>query len=252
MSYKQHLSKFFDENKYARWYCLIVDRALCENRAKGSMYFERHHILPKAKTMWPEFASLRDHPWNGVLLTPREHFICHRLLTRMCSGVAHRSMVYGLKRLTTGPKFGSRWYSRIREEFMLMNSGSTHPSFGKKASTETKAKMSASAPKTKSAEHRRKIGEANSRRIWTDSSRQKASRSARLKTLSSEHRANISKKTSGSANPMAGTKWIHHPGTEVSKIVKLIDLQSWLDVGWVIGQSAKTKMLARRVTLAPD
>jgi hypothetical protein len=111
--------------------------------------------------------------------------------------------------------------------------------------------MSASAPKTKSAEHRRKIGEANKRRIWTEQSRRKASVSASKKTLSQEHRANISKKTSGSANPMSGTKWIHHPDTEVSKAIKNIDLDQFLRAGWVIGRSAKAKPL-REARMASD
>ena len=248
--YKQHTSKFFIANKFRTWYFAIIDRALQEDRIKGPQY-ERHHILPKAKSMWPEFGSLRDHPWNGVLLTMREHFTCHRLLTRITVDGARRSMVFGLKRLTTGEGYGSRWYEKIRAEFMRTNRGETHPSFGLKMSAESRARMSASAPKTKSTEHRRKIGEANARRVWTEKSRQKASTSASQKTLSLEHRANISKKTSGISNPMAGTKWIHDPTTEISKVIKKIDLDQFLRDGWVVGQSAKTKALARKATLAP-
>ena len=247
--YKEHTSRFL-ANKYSTWYFAIVDRALSEHRIKGAQYFERHHILPKAKSMWPEYGSLKDHPWNGVLLTPREHFICHRLLTRMTTGAAKTSMVFGLKRLTTGTKYGSRWYAKIRAEFVRANSGSSHPSFGLKASLETRALMSASAPKTKSPEHRRKIGEANARRVWTDESRRKASVSASQKTLSDDHKANIAKKTAGDLNPMAGTKWIHHPETEDSRVVKKINLDQWLNEGWVIGQSAKTKAVAVASRLA--
>ncbi len=41
---------------------------------------EKHHILPKAKTLFPEYASLKQNPWNKVALTGHEHFIAHWLL----------------------------------------------------------------------------------------------------------------------------------------------------------------------------
>lgn len=39
-----------------------------------------HHILPKGKHCWPEYANLRRNPWNAVKLTNRQHFIAHLLL----------------------------------------------------------------------------------------------------------------------------------------------------------------------------
>lgn len=204
--YKQHTSKFI-ENKYSTWYFAIIDRALSENRVKGAQYFERHHVLPKAKI----------------------------------------SMVYALKRLATGAKYGARWYAKIRAEFMRTNSGPSHPSFGRKASPEECARRSAAAPKTKSAEHRRKIGDANARRIWTEESRRRSSVSASQKSLSAEHRANIAKRTAGDLNPMVGTKWIHHLRDFSLWVVKKHDLDQWISTGWVIGQSAKTVASNRQV-----
>ena len=42
------------------------------------VYYEQHHILPKS--LYPDF---RLHKENLVLLTAREHFIAHKLLTEI-------------------------------------------------------------------------------------------------------------------------------------------------------------------------
>jgi hypothetical protein len=61
---------------YKRVYDNIVSKALLENRSKrGEVYYESHHILPKCQGGDNSIGNL-------VLLTGREHFICHWLLTR--------------------------------------------------------------------------------------------------------------------------------------------------------------------------
>ena len=56
---------------YQKVYGQIVDRARVDSRAKGSsIYYESHHIVPKC-------ISGSDDSNNKVLLTAREHFICH-------------------------------------------------------------------------------------------------------------------------------------------------------------------------------
>lgn len=41
---------------------------------------EKHHICPKS--LFPHFSNLRQNPWNQCLLSPREHFIAHWLLSK--------------------------------------------------------------------------------------------------------------------------------------------------------------------------
>jgi len=66
----------FKDNKYKRWYFDIVAKAQASNRKKkAGKYFERHHIIPKS------FGGDNSKE-NLVLLTAREHFICHWLLTK--------------------------------------------------------------------------------------------------------------------------------------------------------------------------
>jgi hypothetical protein len=69
----------FYDNKYTRWYYSIIDSAKSQQRIKlkknnpSYVYYESHHIKPKSMG-----------GTETVLLTAREHFICHLLLTRMC------------------------------------------------------------------------------------------------------------------------------------------------------------------------
>lgn len=41
---------------------------------------ELHHILPRS--VFPEFADLSTHPWNGAVLTPADHLLAHYYLYR--------------------------------------------------------------------------------------------------------------------------------------------------------------------------
>ena len=56
-------------------------------------YCEMHHICPSS--LFPEYKSLVEYKWNGILLTAREHFIAHWMLARAfnkCMGFAFRMM----------------------------------------------------------------------------------------------------------------------------------------------------------------
>lgn len=82
-------------NKYTKWYCLICSNALL-NRPKNKAdaidiygYVEGHHILPKSFNIGG--ATDKD---NIVFLTPREHFMCHYLLTKMSIGENKVKMDY--------------------------------------------------------------------------------------------------------------------------------------------------------------
>lgn len=67
-----------DDNKYRTWYINIIENALKQSRSKKDAYFETHHIIPKG------FGGSNSKK-NLVLLTAKEHFICHLLLIK-CSG----------------------------------------------------------------------------------------------------------------------------------------------------------------------
>jgi hypothetical protein len=81
----------FENNKYTKWYNLIVQNA--QNRTTDLSYFERHHIVPKS-------LGGTNNKENLVMLTAREHFVCHLLLTKMLSGDSKRKMIYAFWQLS--------------------------------------------------------------------------------------------------------------------------------------------------------
>lgn len=100
------MKEYFLENKYTKWYFRIIENAQLQARNKKFGYFERHHIIPK---------SIEKND-NTVLLTAKEHFICHLLLTKMCKEPIHRrNMSYALVFIQKGKDI--TYTSRLYEYF---------------------------------------------------------------------------------------------------------------------------------------
>lgn len=59
---------------YKKIYNKIIERS--KNRSLCSSYYEKHHIIPKS-------LNGSDDDENIAILTAREHYICHLLLTKM-------------------------------------------------------------------------------------------------------------------------------------------------------------------------
>jgi hypothetical protein len=163
-------SAMYLQNKYTNWYYSIITKALLQ--VNDGSYREKHHIIPKS-------IGGNNDPTNLVKLTPKEHYICHLLLTKMTEGpnrhkmwYAHYMMMRGLKRY----KPSARMYQLARRNMILANKERPGPNRGKKMSDEQKAKISASlkgkntAPKSeehkqkmrvpKSEEHKQKLSDA--------------------------------------------------------------------------------------------
>ena len=117
---------------YKKLYINIINKAKSENRKKGhNIYYESHHILPKS--LFPLWKTKKS---NLVLLTAREHFFCHQLLTKIYPS---KAMSYALFRLATdhNHKVTSREYERIR----IMSFGKFASFYGKHQSLEVKEKI---------------------------------------------------------------------------------------------------------------
>ena len=78
------MTNIFIDNKYSRWYFNIIYSAKLTPLIGTS---EKHHILPKS-------LGGDNNKINLVKLTPKQHFICHRLLVKMTTGTARQKMVY--------------------------------------------------------------------------------------------------------------------------------------------------------------
>jgi len=80
----------FLQNKYTSWYFSIIAKAK-ERTSEG--YTEKHHIVPRT-------LGGKNDKSNIVVLTAREHFICHLLLTKMLIDNNRHKMVYALHMLS--------------------------------------------------------------------------------------------------------------------------------------------------------
>jgi hypothetical protein len=70
----------FNDSKYTKWYMSI-----CSKQYDGVT--EVHHIIPKS-------LGGTDDPKNLVKLSPKAHFICHWLLTKMLSDTPSKQKMY--------------------------------------------------------------------------------------------------------------------------------------------------------------
>ena len=110
------------DNKYRRWYYEIIKHAQSLNRIKSkSTYYEQHHIIPKS-------ANGTNSKDNLVLLTPREHFICHWLLIKFTSGNVKIKMMYALSFFTTR-NINSRQYAISVKYNSISKQGKNNPMY---------------------------------------------------------------------------------------------------------------------------
>lgn len=128
-------------NKYTRCYYSII------NKSRGRInigYTEKHHIIPRC------LGGTNDDS-NLIILTAREHFMCHLLLTRMVLGNARYKMVCALWAMShlknqhiQRDRIRSRTYENLKEEYSELRSknskGELNYFYGKKHSVETKQK----------------------------------------------------------------------------------------------------------------
>lgn len=102
------------QNKYTKWYNNIILTA--QNRIEIPTYTEKHHIIPRA-------IGGNNSKKNIAVLTPKEHFLCHLLLTKMLIGqqqfkmIKALTMMIGVKNIGAGRYVAnSRWYAYAREQ----------------------------------------------------------------------------------------------------------------------------------------
>ena len=86
----------------------IINNAKSQNRKRGEHYYESHHILPKS--LYPLWSNNKH---NLVLLTAREHFVCHLLLTKIFPSY-QMNLAYCRLALDGRRKISSRDYERAK------------------------------------------------------------------------------------------------------------------------------------------
>lgn len=128
----------FIPNKYLTIYFKIVDRS--KNRIIDGP-IEEHHIIPKC-------LGGSNKKENLASLTPKEHFICHKLLIKITIGVVKRKMCYALWRMCHNSKahhrhISSNQYEHARKMFIESRKGHKHT----KESREKQSKSTKGIPR---------------------------------------------------------------------------------------------------------
>ncbi len=167
----------FLDNKYTNWYNSIVSRA--QSRIlHNSIYTEKHHVIPKSLNGSNDISNI-------AILTPREHFICHLLLTKMVVGPHRRSMWYASYMMCKGSnryKPNARTYEKLKQNMIAANKERPGPNLGKTFSAEARANMSAASKgvpkglftkehidnmrKPKTEEHKQNLSTARLGKSW--------------------------------------------------------------------------------------
>lgn len=178
------MDKRFLDNKYTTWYFAIVTKAQSLTRDSSGIYLEKHHVIPKS-------FNGSDHSSNLVLLTAREHFICHWLLTKMVNKSREKFAMLkaftGMLGWKSRRKLTSRQFNIIREAAMRVS-----------PSAESNAKRSKSLKGRVSSRKGLSLGEFYGNEDRAKEVRQRQSISLKGKKKSKYHRI-------GSANSMRCT-----------------------------------------------
>lgn len=121
--YLTKITEIAESNKYTRWYCSIILKALDRTQDRKFLkatigYVESHHILPKCFGLGGE----KD-KGNLVFLTAKEHFIVHLCATKMFTSIFKNKMVFAFQQLrSSNPHqknryISSRFYEKIKPNF---------------------------------------------------------------------------------------------------------------------------------------
>lgn len=199
------MSTLFNDSKYTVWYYSIINnirkisRKRYNKKSPYYVYYERHHVIPKS-------LGGTNNDDNLVLLTAKEHMICHLLLTQMCLDSSNeRKMISAYYKMgcdSNGQRLSIRDYKRIRERRSELGHSEetkhkmriawlTRPPI----STESRKKQSETAKRnglckgTVTDDHKRKISIANSNP--SKETRDKMSKAQKGKVVSEETREKL-------------------------------------------------------------
>lgn len=87
----------------------LVEKAKLENRKRGEVYYERHHIIPRSM-------GGNDLSHNLVLLTAKEHFVAHHLLWRIHRNIPMALAFSNMQGTKSGKKINARTYEVLMRE----------------------------------------------------------------------------------------------------------------------------------------
>lgn len=213
-----------EHNKYYHWYISIIQKAISEQRKKQRYIHETHHIIPRS------MGGSNDNS-NTVVLTHKEHFVCHHLLTKFTENVDRSKMIFAFwnminkwGRKHTDYKINSRTYAQLREEVAQLisknNKGKSYPVTDKTKKLQSEMKMGSKNPMygkvaSNRGMSRPGIGGRKKGTTWTDAERRShettRSQPGYYDYLKDPRRGEkISKSQKGRIGTSAGKTWFNN------------------------------------------
>jgi hypothetical protein len=187
----------FISNKYKMYYDNIIENA---NSRVIEGYVEKHHIIPRCM-------GGSDDDVNIVSLTAREHFVCHRLLTKFTTGEIRYKMLHAVGRFVQDGKNTNR--KMTSKQYNLARLSISEARLGRKHSAETCAKMSESAKGRIPWNKGKKIGPKS------DAQRLAISRTMKGVAKSEQTKQKMSESKKGHTSGMTGK---HHSEATLAKM----------------------------------
>ena len=146
-------------------YFQIIRKALFEERRKGDVYYEAHHIVPKS---FKKKSSI-------VLLTPQEHYECHKILAQELGKhpIYGQKMLWAFHRLAYDKqrKLTAEEYAEARELLVPLWSRKKSEehrqkiSQAQKGNTNNSSRVFKGMKSNMSEEGRRRLGESAKKRF---------------------------------------------------------------------------------------
>jgi hypothetical protein len=164
---------------------------------------EAHHILPKARDLFPEYTSFKDNPWNKVRLTTDQHIIAHVMLWKAYGGSQAKALecMLGVFNSNTNKNLSNR---KIPTKFVRRYLAKAREDPAKQKRTRTlesrlrqSERMTGVSSGPKSEAHKKALSESLLGKKHTEERRRNQSLAKKGKPLSPEHREAVKKATAG-------------------------------------------------------
>ena len=113
---------------FLKVYDKIIESAKTKERNKKDAYYELHHIIPKC-------IGGNNKKSNLVLLTAKEHYICHHLLHKHYKDVKYLFLAYHLMTFSKKEnlqKLSPKEYEKLRENSSKYQTGENNPNYHNK------------------------------------------------------------------------------------------------------------------------
>jgi hypothetical protein len=216
----------------------IIEKARSKNRCRSDkIYYEDHHIIPHC-------LDGSDEQYNRVLLTAREHFVCHKLLTYIYPQNFKIIHAFHLMTCMNKRKYSvtSRDYAYAMELFRSIpidHNGKNNPMYGKTQSKKSIEKNIKSQPYTSQNFPqwlKDKIGEKS-----------KGKNNAMFgKTFHDIWVINFGKEIADKKleeykNNLKGKLWMRSLVLNKSKQIKPNEITHYLQIGWEFGRQPQKK-----------